>query len=490
MRPQIPGVRLSGIALALLGFAITRALVAEAITVEAVVPFLVGGAVPLVVGLGLTAFGVVLAVGAYTREYVDTVARWGFLGALGMLLIVGITALGTMLGGATSPPFESGAFVANVLLGGTVGGVIIGHRSAINAHQRRELELRAALGSLLNGQLRHEVLNAVTIISGYTTLLGQSTDDADFAVETIRDAADRIDRTVESSRGVVGGQLDDEPTVLRVDELLREERAKREPSDGNEIVFDRLDRSYVLADQRLRLAIRKLLETESESGTLAVEVDATTTDEWIEIRVDRNAPSEATSTETGSDEESPTTAFAIRTVRLLVDHFGGEVHVGEASTVVRLPQAVPGGVAATRDGVPIENASRLGAASLLAGVAMGLLYQFVTGEIPVIGALYGVGTVPVGWITHLFHSVVFGLLFAAICSRPAVSGRASGPIRESFAGAAWGGLLWLVAAGVIMPLWLRFVGIDVPLPNLSIVGLVAHVLWGVVLGGSYAALKR
>lgn len=57
------------------------------------------------------------------------------------------------------------------------------------------------------------------------------------------------------------------------------------------------------------------------------------------------------------------------------------------------------------------------AAALLAGVAMGTSLQAFANTIPVIGSLYGVASVPVGWITHLFHSVVFGVFFAATLRR-------------------------------------------------------------------------
>lgn len=36
-----------------------------------------------------------------------------------------------------------------------------------------------------------------------------------------------------------------------------------------------------------------------------------------------------------------------------------------------------------------------------------------------------------------------------------------------------------------MPLWLNLVGIATPIPNLSPNSLLAHLLWGVVLGAGY-----
>jgi len=49
------------------------------------------------------------------------------------------------------------------------------------------------------------------------------------------------------------------------------------------------------------------------------------------------------------------------------------------------------------------------------GGVMGIPMQFMMGTMKV-GALYGWENVAVGWMGHLFHSVVFGLIFAGIIS--------------------------------------------------------------------------
>jgi len=115
---------------------------------------------------------------------------------------------------------------------------------------------------------------------------------------------------------------------------------------------------------------------------------------------------------------------------------------------------------------------------------------------PVIGGLYGVDHGAVGWVTHLFHSVVFGLLFVAGVS--ALRTREwGGPFANvqlerlpyvMLAGLLWGTVLWLVAAGILMPLWLRTVGIPASLPTLPPLGLVAHGFWGATLAIGYRAV--
>ena len=53
-------------------------------------------------------------------------------------------------------------------------------------------------------------------------------------------------------------------------------------------------------------------------------------------------------------------------------------------------------------------------AGLVAGVGMGLVIQFGAGTMALVGALYGFPTVFAGWVAHLFHSVVFALVFVAV----------------------------------------------------------------------------
>lgn len=57
-------------------------------------------------------------------------------------------------------------------------------------------------------------------------------------------------------------------------------------------------------------------------------------------------------------------------------------------------------------------------------------------------------------------------------------------------GVGWGVVLWLVAAGVVMPVWLTLVGVPAQVPNLSLHGLVGHVVWGTALGLGYEAGRR
>ena len=129
------------------------------------------------------------------------------------------------------------------------------------------------------------------------------------------------------------------------------------------------------------------------------------------------------------------------------------------------------------------------AASLAAGVAMGVPMQFVMGIMPTVGALYGFESVAVGWLGHLFHSAVFGIVFAGIVS--------VGPLKRYVAefptsvgvGAGYGVALWVFGGVIAMPLWLEAAGMASPgVPNFNAMSLAGHVVYGVLLGGLFPAV--
>jgi hypothetical protein len=193
--------------------------------------------------------------------------------------------------------------------------------------------------------------------------------------------------------------------------------------------------------------------------------------------------------------DDPSTGFGLKIARLLVRRYGGTVSVasgigGEGTAIaVELPHATATDDARGVHGVSTGAFGRGTVAGVLAGVAMGGVFLATNDVLPVIGSLYDVQNPVVGWITHLFHGVVFALAaLPGFASLRRTRGGGSGPV-AAVAGVAWGSVLWLVAAGVVMPLWLRAVGIEAPFPNLPLVGLTAHVVWGGVLGVAYGWLE-
>jgi uncharacterized membrane protein YagU involved in acid resistance len=115
---------------------------------------------------------------------------------------------------------------------------------------------------------------------------------------------------------------------------------------------------------------------------------------------------------------------------------------------------------------------------------MGLIMHFVMGAMPLVGALYGQPTVLVGWIAHLFHSVVFALVFAAVVARTSL--REYGLLGMIGLGAVYGIVLEVVAAGFVLPIWANTVGAGpLPVPFLIPIGFVTHLVYGVLLGAVF-----
>ena len=134
-----------------------------------------------------------------------------------------------------------------------------------------------------------------------------------------------------------------------------------------------------------------------------------------------------------------------------------------------------------------------GLGGIAGGVVFGLMLQgmmrpVLAGAIP---ALWGLSGLPAGWVVHLVNSAVLGLLFAAVVEATGLEAYA-GEIRSGWApGLAWGLVLWVVGAALVMPLWLAAVGFPQapPFPNLSPQSIPGHAVYGVVLGLVYAFVR-
>jgi len=133
-----------------------------------------------------------------------------------------------------------------------------------------------------------------------------------------------------------------------------------------------------------------------------------------------------------------------------------------------------------------------GVAGLAGGVVMGAMLTTQMGPVieHAIPALYGLDGLAAGWGVHLVHSVVFGLLFAGLASLAPVRAWAGGVGRSAALGLGYGVAVWVVAAVLLMPVWLQAVEFaNAPTaPNVVPKSAVGHVVFGVVLGGAYGVL--
>ncbi|NHN57620.1 MULTISPECIES: HAMP domain-containing sensor histidine kinase [Halorussus] len=508
-------VTLGGLTVAGIGFFLTRFTVTLA-AYEEPTAFYLAGLLPLVLGLLLAAFGVALVVGPFDPAFVRRTAVWCLAGTGAMAALVGLTLLGSNprgVGGVGATLSE--AYLSNFLIGGGVGGTLTGVYAARSERQRGELRWQANRLVTLNRILRHEVLNSVTAISGYADVVadrdgGAGGDDprGDRAVEVIRRRSGHIVDTIEDVQYLTESARSAETDLVAVDlvECLdRSIEAVRERHPDAEYVLGQgFDGPVpVWANSQLDRLFEHLLDNAVEHNDAEaprVEVSVDVAGQRATVRVADDGPGlpdrQRSILETGAvaEHDDPASGFGLNVVRLLVERFRGGVStdVSDAGTTVAVSlvratgSAFPGtGPSADRAyGVATPRLAVAVGAALVAGVAMGAFSQAVASVIPVIGALYGVAHPVVGWVTHEFHSVVFGMVFTGLLTA-GPGRRVDGPGGHVLAGAAWGVLLWAVAAGVVMPVWLRLVGIPAPVPNLGPTALGSHLVWGVSLGGLY-----
>lgn len=109
----------------------------------------------------------------------------------------------------------------------------------------------------------------------------------------------------------------------------------------------------------------------------------------------------------------------------------------------------------------------------------------------VIAALYGQsGSLVTGWIAHVVHGTIFGIIFAAILTDPGLYRLADSRPKTTVAGLVYGLILAVIGAGIIMPIWLALAGFPEPpsLPYITTSSLLWHGIYGIVLGVIYPTI--
>ena len=516
------------------GFLLTRSATAASAS-EASAAFLLGDLPFLVVGLSLSAFGVGIAVSEWGRDHGPTIARWCLFGTAATGGAVAVSLAGadipTMLAEGTTL-----GLALDLVLTGAVGGTITGVQASRRRVSARELEERNNRLTLLNRILRHEVLNGLNVVRGYAGLVraggersggsggpggpggpqnagdtaadgGGAGSRAADAAETIERSADRIndaaDELTRLSRPATVGTVDLSATL----EACVADARDRYP-DADIRLVDRTDGPAAVATRRVEYLFEHLLSNAVEHNDAETpRVEVTVACDWDEVTVtvaddgdglpDRQRRILVDGTLPEYDD--PGSGFGLTTVRLLATESDAAVAVtpgidgdGVGIELTFRRHRSPDGVqAGSLDaGVP-TGPLRVGAvAAACAAVVMGIPLTTVQGSIPVIGVLYGSPAPVVGWTVHLFHSLIFGLGFVALLTGSRLVRYRSRPLPTAGLGVAYGVGVWIVAAGFVMPVWLRALGVQTPVPNLTAAGLIGHVLWGATLGGLFAFGRR
>jgi hypothetical protein len=135
---------------------------------------------------------------------------------------------------------------------------------------------------------------------------------------------------------------------------------------------------------------------------------------------------------------------------------------------------------------------------LAGGIVFGMMMQMMMaptpdgGQMPMIamvGQIVGSPTIGVGWAYHLFNSAVIGAIFGWLAGERVHSyGSAIGW------GSAYGFGWWILGSLVLMPVLLGmspFAPLMMPPMRMVALGsLVGHLIYGVILGGTFAWLRR
>jgi two-component system OmpR family sensor kinase len=495
-----PRLNYSGLVVAGVGFFLTRFTVVLALDVDPL-RFYLGGIVPLALGLGLAAFGVGLTVADLDPSYVRTTAVWCVVGAATMLLLVVLTLLGSAPDAmADLQTVRSRTYLSNFLIGGSIGGTLTGLYAARNRRQREALRQNASRLSVLNRLLRHEVLNSVAVIKGY---VGADAEEAPAADAIIAEHATVIEETIDDVKHLTRDPQTTGPERTPVDlssHLDDAVAAVQQRHPDADVTVEAPGEATVLADERLSAVFEQLLENaiqHADTTPPSAAITVSTTARTVRVGVVDGGPGlpdrQRRLLEDGEigEFDDPESGFGLNLVRLLVESYGGSVEtaVGPDGSTITVVLGQPSGDDPLRnDGAGFggirPSAPHLVvalAAALLAGVAYGLVAEASGGSVAFIGVYYGVQSPVVGWLTHEFHSVVFGFAYAGLLSLvPAETRRRTWTYVG--VGAGWGAVLWFLAAGFVSPIWLRLLGEPRPVPTLSPWLLVTHLVWGVSLG--------
>lgn len=129
-------------------------------------------------------------------------------------------------------------------------------------------------------------------------------------------------------------------------------------------------------------------------------------------------------------------------------------------------------------------------AGLVATVVMGVAISAMNlGTLQLaIPGLYGLeGNLVAGWIAHVAHGTIFGLIFAGFMADPGLYRISDWVWKTLVAGIVFGMMLAIVGAGIVMPIWLGAAGFTTPpsIPNITKPMLLWHFIYGTVLGLLY-----
>jgi signal transduction histidine kinase len=215
---------------------------------------------------------------------------------------------------------------------------------------RRERERRQL--EHLNQYLRHEVLNEVNKIHGYSELLSDRTDDPDLEeyLTIIGNSSEDISLFIGSIREVLDATgHNPEIEIVDVVSVIRTELRKLDAVDPDtEMTLEAPDSAHVIGGDLLERVFINLVENAIEHGPAGTEIDISVTraDEWVYVRVSDDGPGipEDVRGELFTPPRRGDHGYGLFLTKNLVELYGGRIALEstgpEGSTfLVRLQQA-------------------------------------------------------------------------------------------------------------------------------------------------------
>src|SRR5829696_885050 len=127
---------------------------------------------------------------------------------------------------------------------------------------------------------------------------------------------------------------------------------------------------------------------------------------------------------------------------------------------------------------------------VIGGIAGGLVFgamMAVMGMLPMVASVVGSKAASVGFLYHMFNSVVIGALFGLVFG-PFSRGYVQGAVLGLVYGAIW----WVLGPLILMPLLLGMGGpqFGMALSPPMLMSLVGHLVYGLLTGVVYVAYLR
>lgn len=121
---------------------------------------------------------------------------------------------------------------------------------------------------------------------------------------------------------------------------------------------------------------------------------------------------------------------------------------------------------------------------------VGGLFHFQLFILPLFGALIGIPSLVGGVIAHGIGTVFFITVFGGLLVQTSVGQQVTNSRRLIGAGLAYGAALFMVAFGVFLPLVTRIRPVrPLPIPYLPLDAFVVHLIFGLLVGLSFAITR-